>query len=297
MEKIKACVIGSPILHSLSPVIHNAAYNELNINWNYDRQEVTVSNFTQRIAELLEVGYIAFNVTMPCKEAAHNFCDYTFGSAHRLNSVNTIIVKEGKTYGHSTDGDGFVNFLNDENIDFAKKSIVIIGSGGAARSISDALYEHGSQLTLCARNVDSAKSICEGIRSSVREKTHGSSSINYCELSEANDTISQSNIIINATPIGMQGTSYQSTNKTGPIESESFLFDLALLNKDQIVIDTIYSPLETSLLNRAKSLGCPAYNGINMLLYQAALSFELMTGEKAPINVMQAALMQEIKNR
>lgn len=287
-EKNKACVIGSPIEHSLSPVIHNAAYDHLKLNWFYDRHEVDETNFNEGVEELIQQDYVAFNVTMPGKEAAHNYCDITYGGASRLYSVNTIVVKNGKTHGYSTDGDGFVNFLKDENIDLSSNHFVIIGSGGAARSICDALFENGARISICARNLEKANEIIDTIKNAERDITNPHSSINAYELKNADELISNADVLINATPIGM--------HIDKEIEFDSPI-NLELLNSDQIVIDTIYSPLETPLLNKAKSLGCPVYNGIYMLLYQAALSFELMTGQKAPINIMRKALLEEINNR
>ena len=118
-NKLKACVVGTPIEHSLSPIIHNAAYVHMNLNWEYSREEVSIADFDKRIAGLMSDGYVGFNITMPCKEAAYRFCDFVNGSAKRLKSVNTIVLRGGITHGYSTDGDGFVNFF----IDYFKQFI------------------------------------------------------------------------------------------------------------------------------------------------------------------------------
>ena len=235
----KTCVIGSPVEHSLSPFIHNAGYKELNLNWKYSREEVDKSNFVQRIGDLISQGYVGFNITMPCKVEAFKFCNIVDGSAKRLKSVNTIVLRGGLTHGYSTDGEGFINFLKDENIDFVGKKISIIGSGGASSLICDSLYHHGSHITICARNEIAANSICENVLSFNIEVDKNISSIISIALDDAGQVIADSDIIINATPVGM---------KTNKDEINVAPFNIELLNNSQIVIDTIYHPLETYLL-------------------------------------------------
>ena len=287
MNKVKACVLGKPIEHSLSPLIHNAAYSSVGIDGSYSKVEADTEMFAQTISALIDDGYNGFNVTMPCKAAAFDFCDEIHGSAKRLRSVNTIVIKDSITHGYSTDGDGFVNFMINEQIGIAKKKITVIGSGGAASTICDALYSYGANIKILARNLTSAKKISDEIQNFYPLNPKGST-IQFTELKDGDDVLSNSDIIINATPVGMLKSTGEKTQAP---------FDLNLLNTEQVVIDTIYFPFLTPLLEKAKSLDCLFYNGIYMLLYQAALSFELMTGLTAPINDMKLALISEVDLR
>lgn len=277
-------MLGFPVAQSLSPKMHNAAYETLGLDWEYEKHEANTTTFNDVITRFIAQGYSGFNITMPCKESAFEFCDETHGAASRLHSVNTIIVEGSKTHGYSTDGQGFINFLEEEYIEIKNKNVVVLGSGGASRAICDALYDNGASVILCARNEAASQEICSTI-SSVQRSADLSPSITFKKFDNRHQIIRDCDIIINATPIGMQGV------------SNDVPFEIASLREKHIVIDTIYHPLHTELFNAAKALGCQAYNGISMLLHQGALSFELMTGEKAPLDSMRKALMDEIERR
>jgi shikimate dehydrogenase len=258
-------IIGDPVAHSRSPAIHNAGYAALDLDWVFVAFPVGVGGAAGALAGVRALGIAGLSVTMPCKTEAAAACDDLSPTAAALGAVNTVVPREGRLVGESTDGEGLVRALHDEDVDPRGSRIVVLGAGGAGRAIAHALGAHGARVTVAARRVDAALAAAalapdgEGI-----------------DLAQAGSAIRNAEVVVNATPIGMQG--------------EVPPFDPDVLIGRRLVLDTVYHPVETPLLAAARGRSVPAANGLGMLVHQAALAFEAFTGMPAPLAAMRGAV-------
>jgi shikimate dehydrogenase len=259
-----AGIIGQPVEHSRSPAIHNAAYAALGLDWVYVAFPVAVGAVAAALHGFAALGVAGVNVTMPHKAAAAEHSDELAPTAATIGVVNTVLVRDGRLVGDSTDGVGFLDAAREAEIELRGASIVVLGSGGVARALVHALGPIAAQLVVAARRVDAAAAVA---RLAPAATAVG--------LDQASDAVAAAAVVVNATPIGMRG--------------EAPPFDVAGLDASHIVIDTVYAPPETPLLAAARARGAQAVNGLGMLVHQAARSFTLLTGRDAPVEVMWAA--------
>lgn len=269
-------LIGYPIDYTLSPTMHNAAFKELNLNFVYLPFRVKLEDLNLATKGLVALNMVGVNVTMPYKEEVMKYLHHFSQETDMIGAVNTICVQEGRLIGDNTDGKGFVTSLREEmNIDPVDKKVFILGAGGAARAITISLANLGvKRITVTDKEMIKAESLASNIKQhfpniwfdTVRLKDK-----------ECEDYIKDCDILINATPCGIH-------------ENDPLLINANWLFKHQIVYDLIYNPPQTPLLRLAKEKGCKIQNGISMLVHQGALSFELWTGKKAPIEVMRKAI-------
>jgi shikimate dehydrogenase len=257
-------IIGDPVTHSRSPAIHNAAFEALGLDWVYVAFPVPRGGGAAAVGAVRVLGLAGLNVTMPHKAAAAAACDELSDAARALESVNTVVNRDGTLYGDSTDGAGLLAALRDEGVDVLRAGVLVLGAGGAARAIVHALGGAGARVTIAARRAD-AGAQAAGLAPDARV-------VDFGELDEA---IHSANVIVNATPIGMEG--------------EPPPFTVEALQPTQFVYDTVYHPSPTPLLEAAAARGVPHAGGLGMLVHQAARSFTLWTGEAAPLPVMSAA--------
>ena len=258
-----AAIIGDPVEHSRSPAIWNAAFAATGVDWIFVALPVPRGQVPAALAGVRALGIAALSVTMPHKSAAASECDELTSTATRLGAVNSILAQDGRLLGDSTDGEGLVRALLDEGCTPDGQRCVVLGAGGAARAIALALGVAGAHVTVAAR------------RSSAAESAAGlAPGGEACDLAAATDAVAAASIVINATPLGMQG--------------EDPPFDTTVLGPSHIVIDTIY-PAETPLVSAARTQGARAATGLGMLVHQAALSFVRFTGIDAPLEVMREA--------
>lgn len=259
-------VIGDPVRHSLSPRLHNAAYAALGLDRVYVALEVPAGHGRAAVRSIVEFGIDGLNVTMPHKEDAAAACDELTPDAAALRSVNTVVRRpDGTLLGASTDGEGFLRSLGDAGLDPTDATVLVVGSGGAARAVVAALGRVGARVTVAARRADAAATaaaLAPGSRST--------------DLAAVPGELGRTAIVVQTTPVGMDGTSLP--------------FDPAALGPDHAVCDLIYHPAATPLLVAAAARGARTVGGIGMLLHQAALAFELHTGVPAPLDAMRAAL-------
>lgn len=261
------CLLGHPIDHSLSPFLYNNAFNDMNINYKYMAFNVTEDNLSLIVKALSKMNVVGCNLTMPLKRAIFNLLDDMSDDTNLIKSANTIVFKNNKIYGDTTDGRGFLKALLDNNFDYNNKNFTIIGFGGAGSSIVSALSKtHAKELNIIIRK--ESKYILETIDMINKQSNINISLYTMKYLSEC---IKRSDILVNTTYVGMK-------------ENDPLLVNPKDLRKDLFVADIIYNPLETNLLKEAKKRGCKTMNGLFMLYYQAALSFELFTG-KYPSNM------------
>jgi shikimate dehydrogenase len=257
-------IIGDPVTHSRSPAIHNAAFAAVGLDWVYVALPVERGNGAAAVRAVRTLGLAGLNVTMPHKAAAAGACDELSTSARALESVNTVVHRDGVLVGDSTDGPGFVAALADEGVDVAGAGVLVLGAGGAGRAIVHALGVAGARVTIAARRADAGAQAAR-----LAPDAH------VVDFADVDDAVRAANVIVNATPIGMAG-------EPPPITVEA-------LQRTQFVYDTVYHPSPTPLLEAAAARGIPHTGGLGMLVHQAALSFTLWTGEEAPLAVMSAA--------
>lgn len=265
-------VIGDPVAHSLSPTLHNAAFEALGLDWVYVAFPVPRGHGADAVAAVSALGLAGLNVTMPHKEDVAGACDELTEDAAALRSVNTVVaLPGGRTLGDSTDGPGFLHALADEGIDVAGRPVLVLGAGGAARAVILALGRAGASVTVAARRPDAAAAAALLARDA-RPAAFDAVSPNTYSL------------VVNATPLGM------TDGDLLPINPE-------LLHAGQAVVDLVYHPADTPLLTAARGEGALAVNGLGMLIHQAARSFTLWTGQPAPVDAMRAAVTAALASR
>lgn len=269
-------LIGYPIDYTLSPIMHNVAFNELNLNFVYLPFRVKLENLHLATQGLVALNIVGANVTIPHKEEIIKYLHHLSQEADIIGAVNTICVHEGRLIGDNTDGKGFVTSLREEmNIDPAGKKVFILGAGGASRAIAVSLAKLGvKRITLTDKEMIKAERLSSNLRQHFPNIWFDKVGLKDKEFEEH---IKDCDILINATPCGMH-------------ENDPLLIKADWLFKNQIVYDLIYTPPQTSLLRLAKEKGCKIQNGISMLVHQGTLSFELWTGKKAPIEVMRKTI-------
>lgn len=257
----KLCVIGDPVLHSRSPLIQNAMLRELELPYVYTAETVPQKGLGAWLARAKAEGYAGFNATMPHKEALVPLVDKLSEEAAACASVNTVCIKNGKLYGTSTDGAGFLRNLSDAGVNPAGKRILLLGAGGAARAVLPALLSAGAlSVAVCNRTADRAERLC-ALRPQVLRAAGFSPEALRREAEGAD-------LLVNCTSLGMGGTG-------GQFEDFSFL---DVLPAHAPVCDLIYHPPETALLARARARGHLALNGLGMLIHQAVCALEHFTG-------------------
>jgi shikimate dehydrogenase len=268
-----AGILGWPLDHTLSPVIHNAAFRSLGLDWIYLTWPVTPDRLGAAVEGLRVLGVMGANVTMPHKETVLELLDEVSGDARSIGAVNTIQRLGDALIGHNTDVDGFAQFLTkDAGCDPAGKHALVLGSGGAARAVVKALSDLGAAgVTVAAR---------EQARSA--ELAHlAAAGLRLCAWDDADRHSADSDIIVNATPLGAVGEE---------------VVGHASFTRGQVIVDLVYRPPATRLVERARAAGAEAWGGLGMLLAQAAASFRIWTGQDAPVDVMSAAALRALKS-
>ena len=276
MEKVFG-LLGHPVGHSMSPLIHNDAFLKLGIQARYHAFDVKPELVKEAINGIRALNITGCNVTVPHKIAVMEFLDEINDEARQIGAVNTIVNQDGKLIGYNTDGRGYVKSLLDETgEDLQKKSVLIIGAGGGARGVVTALLRHGvGAIEFTNRTIEKTTPL---VKLAGEFHIEGST----IEKEKAEGNLSKYDVIINTTSVGMS-----------PNIQDSPL-SLKFLKPDTVVSDLIYNPLETKLLREAKERGGKTVNGIGMFVNQAALSFEHWTGEKPNITQMKKIVLQQL---
>ncbi len=263
-----AAVIGSPVRHSLSPALHNAAFAQLGIDWVYLAFEVAPGRATAALDAMRALGIAGLSVTMPHKEAVAAAVDVLDPAARLLRSVNTVVAQpDGSLVGHSTDGDGLVASLTAAGVAVAGSTACVLGGGGAARAICEALARAGAAQVVVVNRTPAAAEVAAALAVS-NGAVVGSVGVIR--------DIGAADIVINATSVGM-GT-------------RELPCDPSLLRAGQVVADIVYHPRETELLRAARALGAVTVEGLGMLVHQAALQQQLWHGAMPDVAVMTAAV-------
>lgn len=266
-------VVGWPIEHSLSPAIHNAAFRVLGLGWVYVAFPVAPDRLPDAFGGFRALGVAGANITMPHKEQAALLADELAAEAERVQSVNTIVNTDGRLVGHNTDAPGFGRFLRqDAGLDPAGRTALLLGGGGAARACAASLADAGlARLLVALRDQSRDRAL--------RRALDGTDTvIETIPFPHAGERLEEADLIVNATPLGQR-------KERLPVQD---------FTARQAVIDLVYRPAVTPLLEDARAAGAQAFGGLGMLLHQAALSIELWTGRIPPLPVMSAAALTEL---
>lgn len=252
------CVIGKPVSHSLSPMMHNAAFKAADYDGVYLAFEVT--DAAAAVAGIRAFGIRGASVTIPHKVSVMSHLDDIDETAQKIGAVNTIVNEKGKLKGFNTDCDGAMAALS-EKTELREKHILIIGAGGAARAIGFGAAGKGAHVTFCNRTEEKAKRLALELQ------------VSYCSMEDIRNE--KWDILINTTSVGM-------TPKT-----ENMPVPASMLQPGRVVMDIVYNPLETLLLKTAAQAGCITVDGAAMFIHQGVCQFERWTGRKAPVSVME----------
>jgi shikimate dehydrogenase len=263
-----AALIGSPVAHSLSPVIHQSAFDSAGVDWTYAAFDVAAGQAAGAVAAMRVLGLAGMSVTMPHKHDVAVAVDRLDPAAQALRSVNTVSWDGDELVGSSTDGAGFVSSLAGDGVEIAGVRFAVIGAGGAARSVIDALGRAGaSSVAVINRTAERAESACA-----------------LATVASVGTTadIAEADIVVNASSVGMGVDAASETPSDMPC-------DPALLHAEQIVVDLVYHPLETAWLRRAGLVGARTIDGLGMLIHQAALQQVAWLGRLPDVDVMRRA--------
>ena len=255
-------VLGDPVAHSLSPVMHNAAFDLTGCNAVYVALRVT--DPAGAVAAIRTLSIAGASVTIPHKTTVIDYLDQLDPAAETIGAVNTIVNQDGILIGYNTDGSGAVRALT-EKTSLKRKCVTVIGAGGAARAIGYAVAEQGARVTIANRSTMPGQALSRELQ------------VGFIPLKEF--TGDSCDVLINTTPVGMHP------------DIDDTPIDDSVLRSDMVVMDAVYNPLVTRLLQSAGRTGCVTVSGADMFVYQGAAQFELWTEKPAPVNVMRMAVL------
>lgn len=261
-------IIGNPVEHSLSPAMHNAAFEHLGLNYVY--LAFRVEDVEGAMRGVRALGIRGLSVTVPHKIAVIPYLDEIDPVARSIGAINTVVNDGGRLKGYNTDWTGFVRSL-EAHIPAAGRRVALLGAGGAARAIAFGLKEKGASLMILnrAEELEMARSLAAEI------------GCPYGDLKQA-DAIASAEVVVNATSVGM-----------APLQDKT-VTDTAHLRPEQTIVDIVYNPMETRFLREARARGCRTVPGYEMLLLQGVTQFELWTGKPAPIDLMRSILQKRL---
>ena len=266
-------VIGDPIEHTMSPVMHNTAFREMNFDYVYTAFRVRSEELGDAIRGMRALNIRGLNVTIPHKVNIIPFLDMVDPLAQKIGAVNTVVNNNGILTGYNTDASGCLQALLDKGVDPQGKRVVVLGAGGASRAVSLALGERGARLFIFNR----VEELEWAYELAARVSLHSEYEAKAGELHRQNlaAVLPTADILVNTTSVGMN----PDNNRT-PVDAD-------LLRKELVVFDIVYNPIETRLLREASYAGAKTIRGIDMLAWQGALAFEKWTGKRAPVDLMR----------
>ena len=268
------CILGKPVRHSLSPVIHNTAFTKSGINAVYLAFEP--DTIEGGISSIRSLNIKGASITIPFKVEAIKYLDKIDPLAEKIGSINTIQNYDGELIGYNTDGYGAVKALENNRIEIKNSRVMVIGNGGSARAIAFTLLEQDANVIIAGRNPEKIKNLTSDLRNSYNN-------VECIQLTEINnDYMSGVDTIINTTPLGMAP------------DVNLVPIDPGLLQEKHVVFDIVYSPDITRLLDSAISRGCRIVRGIEMLINQGIKQFEIWTGMNAPLKEITEAVNQKL---
>ena len=273
-----AAVVANPIKHSISPFIHNRAFEATNTNGVYLAWEVEGTDLAETVANIRRYQMFGINLSMPYKEQVIPYLDQLSEESRLIGAVNTVVNREGTLIGYNTDGKGFFKSLPSFKI--SGKRMVLLGAGGAAKAIlAQAILDGVSQVSVFVRSasIEKTRPYLEKLQNATGFRVD---LFALEDVQDLQDSITQADLLVNATSVGMDGVSQ-------PIPTS------IVLPEKLLVADVIYQPFETPFLKWARNQGNQAINGLGMLLYQAAEAFQLWTGKEMPTDQIWELLKQK----
>ena len=270
-------LLGSPVAHSISPMMHNEAFNRLGLDYVYLCFNVGTDGLKTAVNGLKEIGIRGFNCTMPDKNLMCELADGLSPAASMIVAVNTVVNENGKLIGHNTDGMGYMLAVKDAGHNIIGKNMTLLGAGGAATAIAvQAALDGVANINIFSiqdQFFDRAKKTADLINSNTR---CSAALFDLADKTELKKSIASSDILTNGTSVGM-----------APNIDNCIITDESVFHENLIVSDIIYNPEETKLLSIAKSHGCKVFNGLYMLLYQGAEAFKIWTGMDMPVEIIK----------
>ncbi len=272
------CLFGHPIEHSMSSIMQNVAFKDLGLDYVYIAIDIAPNNLKQAFDVVRALDIKGANITVPHKETTLKFVDEISPLARRIGAINTIKNENGRLIGRNTDASGAKKALKEANIDLIGKNVLILGAGGAARALAHSFIKDTNDLVIVNRTSNRGKTLASELTKEYHKK------VLYMKFENKvfEEKLPSIDILVNTTTIGMFPDIHIS-----PIPKNS-------LHEDLTVFDIIYNPLETQLMKNASEKGCRVLGGLNMLIYQGALSFEWWTNKSPNIELMKRTILNEL---
>lgn len=274
---VLTALLGSPVAHSISPMMHNESFRLLGLDYAYLAFDVDLEHLKIAVEGLKAMNCRGFNCTMPHKTLVCEYIDHMSAAAKLIGAVNTVVNDNGVLTGHNTDGIGYMQSIKAAGFDIIGKTMTLLGVGGAATAIlAQAALDGVKNINVFNRKSASFHKAIPFI-----DKLNQETDCNVALYDLADETIlrkslQESHILTNGTSVGM-----------APNTNATILTDTSMLHEDLIVSDVIYNPEETLLMKQAKAAGCHTFNGLYMLLYQGAEAFKIWTGKEMPIEIIK----------
>lgn len=276
-DPIRLGIFGWPVAHSKSPQMHEAAARALGLDLRYERFGVSADALTEAVGEKHRDGIDGYNVTVPHKEAIMSLIDEVAPAARMIGAVNTVVRADGRYVGHNTDAPGFVRSLEEAGVAVEGVRVVVLGAGGAARAAVVALASAGAEeITVLSRRPEQGQALERSLSPEL------STPLAAAPLGTAKRFFESATLLVQATSATLE-------SNPAAVEFAASL-PLEALPDDAAVVDMVYKPLKTTLLERAEARGLVIVDGLGMLLHQGAIAFEMWTGLVPPLDVMRAAL-------
>ena len=274
------CLLGRPVSHSISPLMHNEAFRLLGLDCVYLCFDVGEDELFTAVSGLKACGARGFNLTMPNKNRILEYLDQLSPAAALIGAVNTVVCEDGCLYGHNTDGIGYMRALRDTGFEIRNQEITVLGAGGAASAIiAQAALDGAACIHVCVRRTSRFHHRMEQMAESIQSSTGCRILLHDQDNPQAlGECIASSRLLVNATSVGM-----------APDTHQTLIRDMSLFRPDLLVSDVIYNPRRTQLLQDAAAHGCRTFNGMYMLLYQGAEAFRLWTGQEMPVEEIRKA--------
>ncbi|WP_126427792.1 shikimate dehydrogenase [Brevibacillus marinus] len=270
-------LLGHPVRHSQSPLMHNTAFAELNLDYVYLAFDVAPDELPHAVQAIRAFGMRGVNVTIPHKVAILPLLDEVDPLARQIGAVNTVVNEQGRLIGYNTDGLGYVRSLVEEtHLDLTQQRVTLLGAGGAARAVACTLVQQGVK---AIRIINRSREKAEQLASLLRP----AADVQVVEPNACQQAVESATLLINTTSVGM----YPHTAEM-PIPAE-------WLHSGQIVSDLIYNPLQTKLLAEAERAGAKTHGGVGMFVYQGALAFSLWTNAEAPVELMRQTVLSKLR--
>lgn len=281
-------LIGNPVEHTVSPVLHNSLFSAMGINGIYIPLRVPDGSLGKAVSGLKATGFTGFNVTIPYKEAILDYLDEVSEEVQLLGTANTVRISEGRLYGYNTDGDGFIRaFYEQTQSNFTGKFVCMLGAGGTARALSAKIAAEGAEMILIINRTESrAQELAIKVNQALSNKGYDKKTAAAAAFGspEATHALEECDIMINTTSAGMY-----------PETGLSPLPDDFVFRNSQIIYDVIYNPPETRLLSLAHAKGCKTANGAGMLYYQGIRAFEIWMETKIPKQIADTLAVDFLK--